>query len=148
MKKVMFAVLIIALVVAVPVAADEGGEEGKAPNLLEAISPHIQTLLEAILVAIVPWLAYHIKRYFEEATRQARQILTAEQYALVEIVVRNLVHAAEQIYERTEGTKKKLYVLRRAQDTLAGYGLNLDLIDLEAMIEAMVRQELNKPLPA
>ena len=137
LKKVLFVMFIILVIVPVAYADD-----GDTPNLLEAISPHLQTLLEAILVAVVPWLAYHIKQYFDEATRQAQQVLTAEQYALVEIVVRNLVHAAEQIYERTEGEQKKLYVLKHAQDVLAGYGLNLDLIDLEAMIESMVRQAL------
>jgi hypothetical protein len=123
--------------------ADEG--KGKLPNLLEVISPSVQALLQALAMAMVPYLAYHAKRLIDEAVRRAQQELTAEQYGMAEIIVSNLVHAAEQIYERGEGDAKKAYVLKQAQEFLANYGLKLDLSQLEALIESLVHSELKAP---
>jgi hypothetical protein len=146
MKRVMVVILVvIVLMLAVPavVSADEG--KGELPNLLEVISPHLQALLEAVLVAVVPYIAYHVKRWLDEAIQRAKQELTTEQYAMAEIVVRNLVHAAQQIYDQNEGEQKKQYVLEQARQALASYGLCLDLAHLEDLIESMVHQELKAP---
>lgn len=123
--------------------ADE--EKGELPNLLEVIGPGLQVLLEALAVAIVPFLAYHAKRYADEAVQRVKQALTTEQYLMVEIVVKNLVHAAQQLFDYAECEAKKKYVIEQAQKVLAGYGLQLDLAHLEAMIESMVHQELKGP---
>lgn len=142
---VVAVLVIVALLVVAPVAEAQGGDKGELPNLLEVISPSLQTLIEALVAAVIPYLVYHVKCYLDEVTKQARQMLTSEQYALLEAVVRNLVHAAQQIYGEMDGDRKKEYVLRQAQEAMARYGLELDVVNLEALIESMVRQELKAP---
>jgi sirohydrochlorin ferrochelatase len=115
--------------------------------LLEAISPFIQAILEVVLTVLAAVAAYYVKRYLAQLVERLRQNTTQEQFLMIRIIVDQLVAAAEQLYEDAEGDEKKRYVLEQAERALSEYGLQLDLQMLDALVEAAVFDQFNRPPP-
>lgn len=146
--KAMFILLTIAVLflgLAVQVYASDGQIDTK--ELLEAISPYIQAILEIVLVALFSVVAYYAKIYLAQLVQRLRQNVTYEQYVIIRAIVDQLVAAAEQVYKDAEGEQKKQFVLEQARKAIAEYGLQLDLQTLDALIEAAVFDQFNRPPP-
>jgi len=147
MKQLFRIMVILALIlgIATPVYADNGLID--PGELLEAISPFIQAILEIVLTALAAVAAYYVKQYLAQLVEKLRQNTTREQFALARIIVDQLVAAAEQLYKDANGDEKKRYVLEQAEKALADYGLILDLQTLDVLIEAAVFDQFNRPPP-
>ena len=84
-------------------------------------------LLSAVLTGfIIPWLK---KKVDAENGK-----ITETQAALLKLAVNTAVKAAEQLFNSTEGQKKKAYVL----DVLKDQGYHIDDSAIDAAIEAAV----------
>ena len=153
MKRLLKVVVTLTTIVAllllglVQTAYANTGGQIDTKGLLEAISPFIQAILEIVLTALAAVAAYYVKLYLAQLVEKLRQNTTQEQFVLVRIIVDQLVSAAEQLYEDADGDGKKRYVLDQAQRALAEYGLKLDLQTLDALIEAAVFDQFNRPPP-
>lgn len=69
-----------------------------------------------------------------------KQKLSEKQIDVITNIVQKLVEAAEQVYDSTEGEKKKEYVLELAQKELDLRGIKIDVDVLSGYIEAAVYQ--------
>ena len=132
---------------AISVYAQEPGPGIDLGGLLEAISPYVQAILEIVLVALFSVAAFYVKQYLTQLVLRLRQNVTYEQFVIIRAVIDQLVAAAEQVYKDAGGEEKKQYVLDQAQKALAEYGLTLDLQTLDALVEAAVYDQFNRPPP-
>lgn len=63
---------------------------------------------------------------------------TTKQVNLIKTIIQQLVFAAEQVYDKADGEKKKQYVLECAQKELDLRGIKIDVDVLSAYIEGEV----------
>ena len=106
-------------------------------DFAEAISPAVQVLLQAALVA----LASSASAWMVSKANEYRGKLSQEKRYYLDFVISNGVQAAEQIYKNGNGEQKKAYVLGLAEAYIAKSGLQIDLDEIEARIEAAVFQQ-------
>lgn len=103
-------------------------------DFAEAISPAVQVLLQTALVALFSsasaWLIGKVNEY--------RARLSQEKRYYLDFVITNGVQAAEQIYKNGNGAEKKAYVFGLAESYISKYGLQIDVDEIEARIEAAV----------
>lgn len=97
-----------------------------------AISPALQSLLEAVLVALVGVItAWVTKLYQTQKTK-----LSIGQQEILELIVSNAVVAAQQVAKT--GEDKLAYSFDIVEKTLTKYGISVDVDVIYAMIEAKV----------
>ena len=100
----------------------------------QAISPALQTLLQALAAALVAQAIQYVRAKYLEA----KAGMTTDQQYVLSLVVSSAVRAAEQAYKDNEA--KKAYALMTAEKQLKAYGIILDLDIIAAEIEAQVFQ--------
>ncbi len=105
-------------------------------DFLLAISPALQTALQAILVL----LAGQVSAWLYKTYQSKRAELGRTEQYLLDIVVDRAVSAAEQLY--TDGEEKLAYATNNVEVTLKSYGIVLELDVIRAAIEATVRENL------
>jgi hypothetical protein len=110
-------------------------------NFFEAISPALQVLLEAVLVALAVMLTAWVKARYGEVRAQMH---TEHQYIL-DLVVSTAVRAAEQVYD--DGAEKRNYAMGIAAKQLNQYGVRVDFELLAAAVEAAVYSNFQKDEP-
>jgi hypothetical protein len=97
-----------------------------------AISPALQTLLQAVVVALAGVItAWVTKLYQTQKTK-----LSLGQQEILDLVVANAVVAAQQVAKT--GEEKLAYSFDIAEKALARYGITVDADVIYAMIEAKV----------
>jgi hypothetical protein len=101
-------------------------------SFAEAVSPALQVLLEAVLIALAATLTAWAKAKYGET----RASMGHEQQYFLDLITRTAVTAAEQLY--TDNAEKREYAIRVVTESLAGYGIKLDLLTIAAAIEAEV----------
>jgi len=152
MKRSLRVLVILTIVVTlllsfvVQAYADTGGQID-LKDILKAISPGLQIILEIVFTALAAAIAYYVRLYLVEIIARLRQNLTYSQFATVRQIIYGLVSAAEQIYRDGKGEEKKQYVLEQARLWLSKYGLDLDLKAIESLIEEAVWNEFNSHPP-
>ena len=110
-------------------------------DFAEAISPALQTLLEALFALLAAQAsAWMYKQYQVQRAR-----LTSEQQYIVDFVVSQAIRAAEQMYKDKRGDEKKAYAIAIVEKELSARGLIIDIDPLEAKIEAAVFSHFAKP---
>jgi hypothetical protein len=97
-----------------------------------AISPALQSLLQAVTVAAVGMGIAWVKAAYE--TEKAK--LSGEQQYILALVVSTAVRAAEQVKE--DGADKLAYAFDIAEKALKSHGITIDIDVLYAEIEAEV----------
>lgn len=103
-------------------------------DFAEAISPAVQVLLQAAFVA----LATSASAWMVSKANEYRGKLSQEKRYYLDFIILNGVQAAEQIYKNGNGAEKKAYVLGLAESYIARSGLEIDLDEINARIEAAV----------
>lgn len=101
-------------------------------DFLTAISPALQTLLQALVLALIAQAVQYVRAKYLEA----KAILSSEQKYILEMVVSSAIRAAEQLY--TDSGAKRAYAIATAEKHLKAYGIVLDLEIIAAEIEAQV----------
>ena len=101
-------------------------------DFLATISPALQVLLQGVLVFLAGQVSIWLVKIYQ--TQKAK--LGLEQQALLDIVVRKAVEAAEQI--GISGEEKLTYAFDKVEKTLAGQGIVIDLDVIYSLIEAEV----------
>ena len=107
-------------------------------DFAEAISPAVQVLFQAILVG----LSAQVSAWLYKTYQLKKNELSREQQYLLELVVSNAVHAAEQIL--VDGVHKRAYAFSVVEKSLSQYGLNIDIDVIYSAIESEVGK-LPKP---
>ena len=144
MKSRIFSILllvtVIALVFVTPVFALDGAPPVDAPTFdMNAISQALQTLVFAVILPLAAYAARFLKINAEYKKSQ----LSEQQQWMFETFLRTLIYAAEQLNLKGVVFDKLNWVIERANEWLAKRGLEIDLDELTARIEALVAQELN-----
>lgn len=147
MKKffpILFAVIVIAAFAVVPAFA-RGENPPVDPAAFDwvAISNALQSLLIAFLVPAAGFLA----RWLYTKGDFAKQQLTAEQEYMITAAFRVFVYAAEQMKARQFITDKLDYVISLATNWLINNNIFMDLPEIRARIEAIVKQEFGHYSP-
>lgn len=109
---------------------------------MESIWDIVNPAITAVVVALVGVLIAQGIAWLRRRTSQ-------EQLVLIQWIVSQAVNMAEQI--GADNADKKRLAIEHAQALLEKYGIKLDLVVLEAAIEAAVFSELKKfkqPQPA
>lgn len=109
-------------------------------DFAQAVSPALQTLLEAVFVALASAASAYMYKLYQ--TQRAK--LSSDQQFLIDQVVSVSIRAVEQMYGSYNGDEKKAAALAIAEKTLAGYGLNIELDTLSAQIESAVYSHFPK----
>lgn len=94
-------------------------------------------IIQAILALVIALLG---SVWTIKISPMLKQKLSEKQIEIIIDVVQKLVEAAEQVYDSTEGEKKKEYVLELAQKELDMRGIKIDLDVLSGYIESAVYQ--------
>lgn len=110
-------------------------------DFAEAISPALQTLLEAVLTLLAAQASAWMYKQYQH---QRAQLDTQQQYFL-DFIVGQAVRAAEQLYKEKKGAEKKAYVFGIVEKELAARGIKLDIDVLDAKIEAAVFAQFAHP---
>lgn len=113
-------------------------------NFATDISPALQELLTAVAV----WLVAQVTMYFREQYKLRKAELSREHQYILEIIAQNAVQAAEQLYDSNEA--KRTHAISIVEQSLAKYGINLDLDVVVSAIESAVfskNQSLVEPSP-
>lgn len=108
-------------------------------NFAEAISPALQTLLNAVFLA----LATQASAFVYGKLKEQRSKLSADQVFYFDLFVRGAVKAAAQIYDEEQGDEKKAYVLNLANEYLSRVGFKIDAKEVDVIIESAVFDTLN-----
>lgn len=135
--------VVFVLFAATPAFALQGDPQPPLFDMV-AISQALQNLLVLVLTAaagaLVRWL--NAKWQVEKAD------LSDWQRHALEIFLRTAVYAAEQMKASEYIDNKLDYVTELAEMWLSARGLDMDIDELRARIEAVVKEELNTPDPA
>jgi len=110
-------------------------------DFAQAISPALQTLLEAVFAL----LAMQASAWLHKQYQNQRANLDQQQQWIVDFVVAQGVRAAEQLYREGGGKEKKAYAYSVIERELASRGLKLDIDILDAKIEAAVFSQFSHP---
>ena len=111
-------------------------------DFASAISPALQTLLEAVLTLIAAQVSAWLFKQYQNQRAQ----LDAQQQWAVDFVVTQAVRAAQQLYKDKQGKEKKAYAFSVAENELAKRGLAIDLDILNTKIEAAVYSNFKAPV--
>lgn len=109
---------------------------------------YISELLQALLLATLPVLAGFGARYLAAKYNLEKAKLTNEQQFMIDGAIKVAVFAAEQLGANDFIDDKKEYAMKIAEEYLDGVGIELDFYELEARIEAAVKEAFNKDAPA
>lgn len=147
MKKffpILFAVIVIAAFAVVPAFA-RGENPPVDPAVFDwvAISNALQSLLIAFFVPAAGFLA----RWLYAKGNYAKSQLTTDQVYLISTTFRIFVYAAEQMHAQQFITDKLDYVMTRAEAWLINNNIFMDLPEIRARIEAIVKQEFGHYSP-
>ena len=105
-------------------------------DFAEAISPALQTLLEAAFVVIAGQISLWLKQQYD---LKRSELGDKERWYLDNLVEIGIM-AAEQLYESGEGDKKKAYALEFVEKQAEKVSLKIDLDVVAAMVEAKVHE--------
>lgn len=101
-------------------------------DFFTAISPALQTLLQALALALIAQAVQYTRAKYLEA----KASLSSEQKYILELVVSSAIRAAEQLY--SDSAQKRKYAMDTAEVYLKAYGIVLDLDIIAAEVEAQV----------
>jgi hypothetical protein len=149
MKRV-YQILIFIFVLALPFASVAAQEANPADGGGIDLA-YIGQLLQALILATVPVLAGAATRFFVERARLEKAKLGAEQQYALEMFVKIAVYAAEQLHLSNRIDSKFDYAVVQVQAWCERHGVNLDIGEIRAHIEAAVLTEFNlfaEPEPA
>jgi len=139
MKKFFRLFLAVAIVAFLLVACAPA--KGTSGVDMELVSGLVQKILEAVL----PVLALQHVALLFTAFQNQRAKLTETQKFILDQGIEIAVLAAEKVWGAGNGKEKKAYALEVAQKWVASRGLKLDLVTLDAQIEAAVYEYLKNP---
>lgn len=113
-------------------------------EVLTAISPALQTLLVALVTALVPVVGLYIRRLALCTEAKLRASMSAAEWNLALTIAAPFVSAAEELFESGDGPAKLDYVKAMVMTQLQQYGIKLDLDALEGIIHSLVWEEFNR----
>ena len=110
---------------------------------LDLLSAFLNVFLGAVLPTLATALAGLAIVWINKKIALAKAQLSDEQEWVINQAINAAVLAAEQMNLKGEIQDKKAYALGIAQTWLASKGITLDLVTLEARIEAAVMAQFN-----
>lgn len=111
---------------------------GTTPGLVVDLSPYLAQLFLAVVTAVVAFVG-------NEARKFTKAHFNNTQLDVITKVATIGVQAAEQLYSTFNGEDKKNFAMQYAQAELAKRGINVDVEQLSAIIEAQVLDQFNYP---
>lgn len=115
-------------------------DEGTKIVLFTALNITLQTLLPVLVAAVASYVAVQVRAAWERIKQSQDDSVIGH----IEWAVSVAINAAEQAGIAGLIKDKKEYALHVAQTILGNKGIKIDVISLEAAIEAAVYKELNK----
>jgi len=114
----------------------------------ELLSTLLQVLLETIITVALPIVLTQLILWINSQIAHTRSKMSKEQLALVEMLAKQFVRAAEQSglsgQIKAAGAEKKAYVLALIRAELEERKISINLEVLDAMIEAAVNDAFGK----
>jgi hypothetical protein len=101
-------------------------------DFAEAISPALQTLLQAFAAVLAAQLVAYARKVYQVKSGE----LSEQQRYFFEMIVSSAVRAAEQMHD--DGETKREYAFEIVQQSLKKYGISLDVSLIYSEIEAQV----------
>ena len=98
----------------------------------------IQAVLVVLAQALIPLVLAFVVGLIGVGIQWVKSKMKVDQYDFMVGLITQLVLAAEQTFPKEEFEAKKAWVIQQAEEQLAGYGLNIDLDELVAILEAAV----------
>ena len=109
-------------------------------DFLAAVSPALQTLI----LSLATVFAAQIVAYVNKQIGIVNAELSTNQQYFLQLIISDLMQAAQQIYKESSGDVKKAYVVSRAQALIKQSGLNIDIAAISSAVEAEYYKNFNK----
>lgn len=136
---VIVLVIVVSVVAVTPVFALDGNPP--AQSGIDLV--YIGQLLQALTLAIVPVLAAAGARWLIAQGAVAKAQLTQEQQYALDLFVKTVVYAAEQMHAKQYITSKLNWATDRVQEWLVNHKIFMNASEIRANIEAAVYTEFN-----
>ena len=107
-------------------------------DFAEAISPALQTLLQALAVILAAQLVAYARKVYQVKSAQ----LTQEQRYIVDVIMASAVRTAEQVY--SDNIEKLRHATTVAETALKRAGIHLDIDEIVSAVEAQVYIEKSR----
>ena len=108
------------------------------------LQPMLVTLIQVLTPIIMAFIVLFLNKKLEET----RGLIDAEKLAVAQELITRFVQAAQQSglqgFIANEGSEKKNAVIAWTKSELARRGITLDLNTLDAMIEAIVFEQITQ----
>jgi len=139
-SRILMVVVFVALACAVPVLA-QGEQPPVEPPVFDMT--FISQLLQSLVLATVPVLAGFAARWLNAKYQFERSQLTEKQQVLLDGAIKVAVFAAEQMGLTDQIADKKEYAIGFVTEWLAAQNFTIDFREIDARIEAAVKENLN-----
>ena len=143
MKKI-FTVLWFVLIVAAFVVSPAFALDVTPPESTGFDIGYISELLQALILATVPVLAGMGARWLSEKVKLERAKLSSEQNAALDIFIKTVVFAAEQMNLKGHISGKFDYAENEVQNWLNTRGIRIDAAEIRARIQAAVWENFDQ----
>ena len=135
---VIVLVIVVSVIAVTPVFALDGNPPAQGIDLV-----YIGQLLQALTLAIAPVLAAAGARWLIAQGTVAKAQLTQEQQYALDLFVKTVVYAAEQMHAKQYITSKLNWATDRVQEWLVNHNIFMNASEIRANIEAAVYTEFN-----
>ena len=135
--------LFIIIVLALPVMSVAAQEPNPPADAGGIDLVYIGQLLQALILATVPVLAGAGTKWLVEKARLEKAKLTQEQQYALDLFVKTVVYAAEQMHAKQYIISKLDWATARVQEWLTRNKIFMDASEIRTNIEAAVYTEFN-----
>jgi len=104
----------------------------------------LNLFLQLVLPPLMAVIAGYVIKWVKSKIAAAEAVLDSNTLDIIKKAISSAVLAAEQVGLADVLLDKKEYAINAAQQSLAGWGLAIDLDELDVLIEAAVMEEFNR----
>jgi hypothetical protein len=104
----------------------------------------LNLFLQLVLPPLVAVIVGFVIKWVKSKIAAAEAVLDSNTLDIIKKAVSSAVLAAEQVGLADALLDKKDYAINAAQQSLAGWGLAIDIDELDVLIEAAVMEEFNR----